>query len=393
MVYTGSHGLGLSDLQVCPKMHFLLKTARNLPMLKNLLRKLSFTSGLILVLAGCTSLNQYIPAEPPPLTPSQQDKVGAAVESRLVQMLGGTYYDKELSADLNNLLKSSGEGNSPFRITIADRSVAAFYPLPGNRVIISRGLLTGIEDSAELESLLTYAEQLANNIYRSKTTRSMVELTETVLTKNDTIYDPESATIRLARLFQQEACEQTCLAAATLGRSMDMTAKTAGLPASMTRLQELQPAYTLLATALEMEKSGHSGKAIATYLQAAAAGPDEPQILGSLGLAYLRAGQLQPARIHLQNAVKRQPDYYRTLMGLGYLFQQQGELPKANAFLSDSVRLLPTTENLFLLAEIREKIGDTKGAMALYRQVFEVDPDGKLGRTAASRLAEAAGTQ
>jgi predicted TPR repeat methyltransferase len=80
-------------------------------------------------------------------------------------------------------------------------------------------------------------------------------------------------------------------------------------------------------------------------------------------------------------------------MGLGYLFQQQGELPKANAFLSDSVRLLPTTENLFLLAESREKIGDTKGAMALYRQVFEVDPDGKLGRTAASRLAEAAGTQ
>ncbi|MGW8312137.1 MAG: tetratricopeptide repeat protein [Desulfuromonadales bacterium] len=362
-------------------------------MLKNLLRKLSYATTLVLVLTGCTNLNQYIPAEPPPLTPSQQDKIGAAVESRLIQMLGGAYYNKELSADLNNMLKSSGGGNSPFRITIADRSVAALYPLPGKRAIISRGLLTRIQDSAELESLLTYAEQLANSLYRSKTTRSMVELTETVLTKKDAIYDPESATIRLARLFQQEACEQTCLATATLGRSRNMTAKTTELPPSINRLHELQPAYTLLATALEMEKSGHPGQAIATYLQAAAAGPDEPQILASLGLAYLRAGQLQPARMHLQNAVKRQPDYYRTLMGLGYLFQQQGELPKANTFLSDSVRLLPTTENLFLLAETREKTGDTKGAMALYQRVFEVDPDSKLGRTSASRLAEAAGAQ
>lgn len=362
-------------------------------MLKSLPRKIVYMIGLSMILAGCADLNQYVPAEPPPLTPSQQDKIGTAVEGKLIQMLGGTYYDQALTADLNHMAMALVADNRPFMITIADRSAAALYPLPGGRAIMTRGLLNEVQSHAELESLLIYAEQLAGRIYQKKTTRSMVETTERVLSETEAVYDPESATIRLARLFEQEACEQECLAVAAPRRKMASAAKSPDLPQSIRRLNELQPGYTLLAQAREIENAGNQGKAIATYLQAAAAAPDEPQILRALGLAYLRAGQLQQARLHLQKAVKLQPDYYRSLMGLGYLSLQLGDVQQSSRLLTDSVRLLAIPENLFLLAEVREKTGDAKGAMALYQLVVEADPSGKLGQTSASRLADAAGNR
>jgi Flp pilus assembly protein TadD len=165
------------------------------------------------------------------------------------------------------------------------------------------------------------------------------------------------------------------------------------VPGPIRILKELQPAYALLEEARQLEKAGNPSQAIILYLKAATMAPDEPHILGSLGMAYLRAGELQTARLNLQKAVRLQPDYYRTRMGLGYLYLQQGKVRKANDELAESVRLLPVTENLFLLAEAREKGGDAEGGMSLYKLIVAKDPHSKLGRTAASRLARAKGVQ
>ena len=80
-------------------------------------------------------------------------------------------------------------------------------------------------------------------------------------------------------------------------------------------------------------------------------------------------------------------------MGLGYLYLQQGKVSQANDELAESVRLLPVTENLFLLAEAREKGGDVEGGLSLYRLIVDKDPHSTLGRTAARRLAHAKGVQ
>jgi tetratricopeptide (TPR) repeat protein len=80
-------------------------------------------------------------------------------------------------------------------------------------------------------------------------------------------------------------------------------------------------------------------------------------------------------------------------MGLGYLYLQLGKISQANEALASSARMLPVTENLFLLAEAREKSSDIDGAMALYRLVVESDQNSKLGRTAAGRLASPATVQ
>ena len=203
------------------------------------------------------------------------------------------------------------------------------------------------------------------------------------------MYDPESGSIRLARIFAQRPCEGSCLTSllqSGVNRSGDV-------PESIRVLKGLQPAYELLKEAQRLEKADNPSQAITQYLNAASMAPEEPQILGSLGMAYLRTGELQTARLNLQKAVELQPDYYKTRMGLGYLYLQQGKVRKANDQLAESVRLLPVTENLFLLAEAREKGGDAEGGMSLYRLIVETDPHSKLGRTAASRLARSKGVE
>ncbi len=355
---------------------------------RNLLYPICLIAALVW-LNSCSGLTQYLPAEPPQLTPADESRVGISVEGKLIQMLGGPYYDKTLADDLNRYVQSA----QPFKISVADRSTAALYPLPGGRVIMTRALLAKVKSEVKLKALLTHAVQLSNNVYKDRSTRSMVKTTEGVLSASDSPYDPDSAVIRLARLFEQEPCVQDCLATTrSAGVAADNSGPT-GLPESIKRLSGLQPGYELVATARKAEKADDQAKAIALYLQAAAITPDEPRLLGSLGLAYLRAGQLQPARLHLQKAVKLQPDYYRTQMGLGYLYLKQGKFSQANQALANSVRLLPVAENLFLLAEVREKSGDTKGAMSLYRLVAEFARYSKLGRTSAKRLAQSAGGQ
>jgi len=354
------------------------------------------TLGLIVMLlwlGGCSTLPQYLPAEPPILTGDQRARVGAAVEPKLIQLIGGPYHDQRLAEDLNQLGNRQAQGSRPVNIVIADRNATALYPLPGGRIIVTRGLLAGLHSRDELEAMVTLAGQLAERVYREPTSRSMVEATEQVLATKESWHDPDAASIRLARYFEEHACTEECLAPVQGVRSTTGSASIVGLPASFKQLRERLPGYELMARAREFEKAEEQGKAIATYLQAAATAPDEPQILGALGLAYLRAGQTQPARLHLQKAVKLQPDYYRTLMGLGYLYLQQGQLQQANELLADSVRRLAVAENLFLLAEAREKSGDIKGAMALYRLVSDTDPYSKLGRTSAERLTQPAGAQ
>ncbi len=365
-------------------------------MLMRIYRNIFYPVCLFVALAwlgGCTGLDQYAPSAQPQLTPAQEARVGAAVEAKLIQLLGGPYHDKMLTDDLNRLGRRYNQSPHPFKISVADRSVPAIYPLPAGRAIITRGLLTEVRNRAELESLLSYAASLSSKVYAGRAERSMVEFTSELLSASDSMYDPDSAGIRLARLYKQSSCEQSCLALIRAADGVNGKVGLTDLPESVKQLSGLRPGYKLLADAREFEAVDDQAQAIATYLQAAATTPDEPRILGSLGLAYLRAGHLQPARLHLQKSVKLQPDYYKTQMGLGYLYLQLGKIRRANEALAVSVRMLPVTENLFLLAETREKSGDTEDAMLLYQLVVESDRHSKLGLTASSRLAQSAGAQ
>lgn len=382
--------MGLSVFHAWPKMHLPEVQPLWIKMVRMRLHgKILALLCLLTALAGCAALQPQLSVAPPRLSSVEAARVGIAVESKLMQRLGGPYYDRQLGADLNRMAKDHAREGRPLLIAVADRSAPALYPLPGNRVVMTRGLLAEVRSRAELESLLAGAAQLAGQVYQTPTSRRMAEATARLLAATDSSYDPAAAAIVLARLFEQAACEGACLTSLPAVAGLSGAAAGDRLPESLERLAALQPGYELLASARRLERGDDASPAIAGYLQAASRSPDEPAILAALGLAYLRAGQVQSARLHLQKAVELQPGYYRTLMGLGYLFLQQGKLREANQRLADSVALLAVPENLFLLAEAREKSGASEEARALYRLVAGADEAGKLGRTAAERLQQA----
>ena len=357
---------------------------------KNILCLVGLGASLLLI-AGCAGFVPQVPAEPLILTSAEKGRLGAAIEARLLQMLGGSYHDLSLSTALKRACFDQSQGMGRCRLAVADLSSSALYPLPGGHFILTRGLMAEITSGDELTSLLEKGVALAANVYEDHATREMNEAVTAQLTVQGSKYDPDAADIRLARLFKEAACEADCLAlsrAASAGKS-----GVTRLPDSVKRLTTLRPGYELLSKARDFEKQDNEAQSIATYLQSATVAPDEPRILRALGMAYLRAGQLQSARLPLQKAVKLQPDYYRSRMGLGYLYLGKGQLRQASQELAESVALLPVTENLFLLAEVREKSGDLKEALALYTIIVKADPDSKIGRSSASRLAQARGGQ
>jgi predicted Zn-dependent protease len=156
--------------------------------------------------------------------------------------------------------------------------------------------------------------------------------------------------------------------------------------AAVAPLQKSRKGYELYDEARRLEAAGDLARAIAAYLQAAAAAPDEALILTGLGMAYLKAEDANSARLHLARAVKLDGNYYLSRMGFGYALLQKGNNLEAVRELEASMKLLPTLQGSYLLAEGYEKTGQTQKALELYTAVAKADPEGKLGLAAAERV-------
>ena len=108
--------------------------------------------------------------------------------------------------------------------------------------------------------------------------------------------------------------------------------------------------------------------------------------MASLGLAYLRQEDTVPARRYLLKSVSLQGNYAQSRLGLGYVHLQKWQYAQALSHLEKSMKLLPTLEASFLLAEVQQNIGQNDKARDLYLIVASSDRTGKLGQLAQSRL-------
>jgi predicted Zn-dependent protease len=152
------------------------------------------------------------------------------------------------------------------------------------------------------------------------------------------------------------------------------------------RLRSVREGYDLYDEARRLEARDNLPAAIETYLKALEAAPNEGLIYAGLGLASIKAGDVNPARRYLLKAVQLNRDYYQSHLGLGYVYLQKGENAAAVQALERSMELLPTLQGGYLLAEGYEKTGEVPKALELYRAVADADPKGKLGRSAAERV-------
>jgi Tfp pilus assembly protein PilF len=108
-------------------------------------------------------------------------------------------------------------------------------------------------------------------------------------------------------------------------------------------------------------------------------------ILCRLGLAYHKAEDLNSATHYLRQAVRFGPGYYYPRLGLGYSLLKNGHPDQAAVELETGMRIFPTLEGAFLLAEAYEQQGKSAQAAKLYADVARAQPYGKFGRQASER--------
>lgn len=151
------------------------------------------------------------------------------------------------------------------------------------------------------------------------------------------------------------------------------------------RLSLSSGAYELYDRARYAEKMGQEAEALEHYHRAIQEAP-QGLLLSSLGMAYLRAEDLIPARRYLQQAVTVDPDYYQSRLGLGYIAVRNQHWVDAITQLTASLALLPTAQGIYLLAEAEEGRGNIVRARQLYQTLVQVDGKTQLGQAAAARL-------
>jgi len=407
---------------------------------------------VILLVAGGCALRPHVARvkDDSPLSVQQEIRFGQIVSSTLIQYLGGDYPEADLENYVNQIARRLTTDNGPQlrQIRIANHSDAYSFALPGGFVVVTRGLLQGLESEPQLAALLAreighfqagfVTEKLKPLIrgravflqdvqpgdqYYSQRILLIRELTEVALREGlgaEKDNNADIATIDvLARsgypldgFFElndkwqhlnrtvndsSRSAHPYQLSALRLQAARDYIAATypgyrgtKGLD-STTHIRQLvnpQPlaiAYQLYDQARLAEAAGEQTKALQLYHQAI---QQQPQglLLTALGMAYLRGEDLIPARRYLRQAVNVDADHYQSRLGLGYIHLQRSEWMDAIVQLEASLALFPTLQGVFLLAETEEGRDNVTRARELYRHLLEVDGSSNLGRAAAERL-------
>src|SRR5262249_22200974 len=83
-------------------------------------------------------------------------------------------------------------------------------------------------------------------------------------------------------------------------------------------------------------------EAVRKLEQAARQAPDNPVLWGSLGLAYERLNEVDPAIVAFQRALALTPGNPKIYLNLGLLYSRKGDLSKALDFYRKSLELNPT---------------------------------------------------
>lgn len=373
------------------------------------------------------------------------DRTGERLFPAACQLLGGLYPDSALQAYLQKIGKRLLAPGEAGRFVVVNESRPDALALPGGFVLVTRGLLVELEREGQLAALLAHqlehvrqghAAQLAGAsqgeppppvsgssyapearlaperagllLKSSFTVRQEVDALRGSLPRLAKAGYDSSEGLGLQEFFlaQGEAhrarWREGMLTRHPLsGTDLKALERESGALAgpvtrtgngefhqALKRLRGNVPGFVLYDEARALERGGRLREAVATYLRAAAAAPDESLILAALGTAYLQAGDLASARLHLAKAVALDQRYYYSRMGLGYVHLQQGGTASAIVELEESLRLLPSQRAAFLLAEAYEKEGKIPTARQFYRAVAEADSRGKLGKFAAQRLLE-----
>ena len=113
---------------------------------------------LLLVLSGCAISPITGERELMLFSDSQEIELGKNADPDIRWQFGGVYHDDQLLAYVNSAGQSvmtvSHRSNIPYHFNIVDSSIANAFALPGGYIYITRGLLSVLENEAQLASVL-----------------------------------------------------------------------------------------------------------------------------------------------------------------------------------------------------------------------------------------------
>lgn len=393
-----------------------------------------------------------------PVSEAEEVKLGQQSFGSAVQQMSGEYQDEALTNYVNSvgqrLARVSHRPHLPYQFEVVNDSSPNAFALPGGPIAITRGLLAGLENEAQLAAVLGHeighitarhsvqglqrgiltnigmavlagatsdvsygqaarqAGQIAaaaiNSSYSREQERESdklgidymaaagynpygaVQLQEFFLRKSEGERDPSW----LEGLFRTHPFSRDRLIAnqnyiqSRYGQAANNPAYIMGrenFVRATASIRATRRGYDLYDQARQEESRNNLDGAISLYRQAITAAPNQALIHTGLGMALLKKDAVGEARNYLARAVQLDPNYYASRFGLGYVFAKQGDHYSAIGELQQSMKLQPTLNSAFFLAESYEKTGQLQKAYELYREVAAADPNGRFGQTAAAR--------
>ena len=384
------------------------------------------------------------------MSAEQEVMQGARLYGGYQQQQGGKYgVDPELTLYVNSvgqkLARVSDRPDLPYEFVVLNNGVPNAWALPGGKIAINRGLLTLLEDEAQLAAVLGHeivhaaARHSARQMTRSTllnvglmaagVAAQSTEYGEWIMAgagvganawqahygRDQELeadqygvqymvkagYDPQGA-VELQETFvklsegRQGGFMENLFAshppsAARVERNRELAAANPGgtrnksaYQAAMRQLKRDEAAYKSHEQALAAAQKNDFSGALNLIDKAIQQQPKE-------GLFFATKGQLKMAQKEnatalqaFQQASKLNPEYYLGYLGAGLLQKQAGQSAAANQSLNASMKLLETPLAAYHLGELALASGDRNTARSYFE--FAAQGSGEIAEAAKAQL-------
>lgn len=404
-----------------------------------------------LLLASCLATNPVTGEKEVVLMPlSQQIAMGEQNYGPYQQQQGGLYnVDPGLTRYVSNIGKKlaavSDQPNLPYEFVVLNDSSPNAWALPGGKIAINRGLLTMLDDEAQLAAVIGHeivhaaaghsAAQQARQTFLGMGTMALGAVAQQTeyggLIMMGTQYGSGALNAHYGRDDELEADEHGVKymertgyhpqAAVELqekflvlknGNDGDFmsnllashppsgervkrntgyasgksgTRNKAAFQKATAQLRKDQAAYDLQTQALKYAQNKQMAKALDMAKQAVNKQPKEALFHTTYGQLLLANKQQSEAYSAFAKAVQQNPSYFLPQLMAGLSAKELGKSAEAQKYLSTSLRLLPTAQANYYLGELALEKSD-KNAAANYFKAAAADT-GDVGKAAQAQLA------
>jgi predicted Zn-dependent protease len=420
---------------------------------KKHLNAVAVTLAFAASLTGC-SVNPVTGEKQLSLIPESQElAMGAEQYIPTQQTQGGRFYvDPELTLYVQQvgqkLARVSDRPDLPFEFVVLNSSVPNAWALPGGKIAVNRGLLTQLEDEAQLAAVLGHeivhaaARHSVQRLQQAQlislgvaglgfavsdnewaglamgTAALGAQLALAQYSQGDELeadhygitymkragYDPQAA-VELQELFVKlsEGRDQNFLQGlfATHPPSVRRVRENQALvnrigaggyrgadayQRKLATLRQLQPAYDAHDEALALASDGHYQEALDKINEAIRRLPREAMFYSLRGRLHQALDQREKAEADFDKAIALYPEMFEYQLRGGLNALALGELETARQRLTRANQSVPTSIAYLRLGDIAVRQGRRAEAITAYRQAAQSDDE--IGAEARQKLAE-----